>query len=167
MLMSGRPEDDDEQRREDAEHHRDQHLHRRLLGLLLGQLAALDAHLVGLGPQHPADRHAEGVGLEDGEHERPELGDVGAGVEGAHGVGPAGAGPHLAEHAGELVGERPGHGGDGAVERLLEAEAGLDADDEQVEDVGQLGADLVLPLLDLAVEDGVGADDEQRRARGR
>ena len=60
------------------------------------------------------------------------------GVEGPHGVGPAGAGPDLAEHPGELVGERAGHGGDGAVERLLEAEAGLDADDEQVEDVGQL-----------------------------
>ena len=47
----------------------------------------------------------------------------------------------LAEHAGELVGQRPGHRGDGAVERLLEAEAGLDADDEQVEHVGQLHAD--------------------------
>ena len=34
--------------------------------------------------------------------------------------------------------ERAGHGGDGAVERLLEAEAGLDADGEQVEDVGEL-----------------------------
>ena len=39
-----------------------------------------------------------------------------------------------------------------AVERLLEAEAGLDRDDEQVEDVGQLARDLVLALLDLAVE---------------
>ena len=101
-----RAEHDDEQRREDAEHHRDEHLHRRLLRLLLGQLAALDPHLVGLGPQHPADRHAERVGLEDGEHERAHLGHVGALVEGPHGVGPAGAGPDLAEHAGELLGQR-------------------------------------------------------------
>ena len=63
----------------------------------------------------------------------------------------------------ELVGERTGHGGDRAVERLLEAEAGLDADHEQVEDVGQLDLDLVLPLVDPAVEDGVGSEDQQRR----
>ena len=36
----------------------------------------------------------------------------------------------------------PGHGGDRAVERLLEAEAGLDADRQQVEDVGQLDAQI-------------------------
>ena len=47
----------------------------------------------------------------------------------------------------------PGHGGDRAVERLLEAETGLDADHEQVHDVGQLRADGVLPLLHLPVED--------------
>src|SRR5579871_6478079 len=33
-----RPQDDDEQRGEDAEHHGQQHLDRCLLGLLLGQL---------------------------------------------------------------------------------------------------------------------------------
>ena len=40
--------------------------------------AHLDAHLLGLGPQHPTDRHTEGVGLQDGEHERADLGHVGA-----------------------------------------------------------------------------------------
>ena len=84
-------------------------------------------------------------------------------VDGPHGVGPAGTGPDLAQHAGELVGQRAGHGGDGAVERLLEAETGLDADGEQVEHVGQLDPDLVLALLDLAVEDGVGTDDQAQR----
>ena len=88
-----------------------------------------------------ADRDAEGVGLEDGEHERPHLGHVDALVERPHGVGAAGAGPDLAQHAGELVGQRAGHRRDRAVERLLEAEAGLDRDGEQVEDVGQLDPD--------------------------
>ena len=139
----------------------------RLLRPLLGELAALDPHLVGLGPQHPADRHAEGVGLEDGQHEGPDLRHVGAGIEGSHGVGPAGTGAHLAEHPGELLGEGPGHGGDRAVERLLEAETGLDADHEEVQDVGQLRADRVLPLLHLPVEDGVGAQDEDQPRRAR
>src|SRR3954463_575989 len=46
----GGPDDDDEQGREDAEHHREEHLHRSLQGLLLRQLPALDAHFVGLSP---------------------------------------------------------------------------------------------------------------------
>ena len=62
----------------------------------------------------------------------------------------------LVQHAPELVGQRAGHRGAGAVERLLEAEAGLDRDHEQVEDVGQLARDLLLALLDLAVEEHVG-----------
>ena len=163
IFRTAGPSTIDEQRREDAEHHRDQHLDRRLLRPLLGQLTALDAHLVGLGAQHAADRHAERVGLEDGEHERADLGDVGPGLQGSHGVGPRRAGSHLAEHAAELVGQRARHRGDRAVERLLEAEAGLDADREQVEDVGQLVAQLVLALLDPAVEHGVGAEDADQR----
>src|SRR5205807_8465980 len=54
----GGPDDHDEESREDAEHHREQHLHGSLEGLLLGQLTALDAHLVGLGPEHAADGDA-------------------------------------------------------------------------------------------------------------
>src|SRR6516162_5692506 len=41
-----RPEDHDEEGRKNAEHHRQQHLDRGLLRPLLGQLLALDAHLV-------------------------------------------------------------------------------------------------------------------------
>ena len=81
-------------------------------------------------------------------------------VDGPHGVGPAGAGADLAEHAGELVGERAGHRGDRAVERLLEAEAGLDADDEQVEDVGQLrSGSACCRSSTLRLRIGVGAED--------
>src|SRR5438067_1856786 len=71
------PDDDDEERGEDAEHHGNEHLHRCLLRLLLRELTALDAHLVGLGAEHAPDRDTEGVGLEDGEHERAHLGYVG------------------------------------------------------------------------------------------
>src|SRR5690554_1985742 len=63
-------EQDDEQRREDAEHQWEDQFHRGGEGLLLGPLAALDPHLVGLDPQHPGDRHAEGLRLEHGQQER-------------------------------------------------------------------------------------------------
>jgi len=42
------PEDDDEQAGEDEEHEREHHLDRRRLGLLLGALTALHAHLFSL-----------------------------------------------------------------------------------------------------------------------
>src|SRR5690554_5974841 len=74
----GGADDDHEQGREDAEHHRHHHLDRCLHGPLLGELTALDAHLVGLRSKDPPDRHAEGVGLEDRHDERAQLGHVGA-----------------------------------------------------------------------------------------
>src|SRR3954447_2730672 len=46
-------EDDHEDRGEDAEHEGEQHLHRRLLRLLLRQEATLDPHLIGLRAQEP------------------------------------------------------------------------------------------------------------------
>src|SRR6185437_5236382 len=125
-----RSEDDHEDRGEDAEHEGEQHLDRRLLRLLLGHEATLDAHLVGLRSQEPGDGHTEGVGLQHGEDEAPQLGHVTAVRHGAQRVGPGRTDADLVQHPAELVGERAGHRGAGAVERLLEAEAGLDRDDE-------------------------------------
>ena len=87
---------------------------------------------------------------------RAQLGHVAALVHRAQRVGPGRTDADLVQHAAELVGQRAGHRGAGAVERLLEAEAGLDRDHEQVEDVGQLARDLLLPVLDLPVEEHVG-----------
>src|SRR5262245_22498694 len=85
----GRPEHDDEQSGEDAEHHRDEHLDRGLLRTLFGELTALDPHLVGLRPKYAADRHAERVGLQDRQYERAYFWDVAPGIEGPHGIGAA------------------------------------------------------------------------------
>ena len=49
-------DDDDHQRREDAEQHREEDLDRHLLGLLLGPLTAHQPHLLGLLAQHVGDR---------------------------------------------------------------------------------------------------------------
>ena len=84
-----------------------------------------------------------------------------------HRLGARRAGADLAEHAGELVLQRTGHGHDRAVERLLETETGLDADHEQVEHVGQLPADLLLTLGDAAVEHRVGTKQRAAARRGR
>ena len=59
----GGPEDDDEDHREDAQQHGEDHLDGDLLSLLLGQLPTHDPHLPRLLAQHPRDGHAQPVGL--------------------------------------------------------------------------------------------------------
>src|SRR5262249_23167580 len=58
-LDEGGSEDDDEDGREDAEDEWEQHLHRRLLRLLLSPQPPPDPHLVGLGAQQAGDRDTE------------------------------------------------------------------------------------------------------------
>ena len=93
--------------------------------------------------QDAGDRHTERVGLQHREDERAEVVDLGALVEGAQRVGAARAHAGLLQHAARLFRQRPGHRGRGALERLLETEAGLDRDHEQVERVGQAALDLL------------------------
>ena len=79
-------------------------------------------------------------------------------VQRVQGVGPARTGPHLAQHAGELLRQRPRHHGDGAGQRLLEAEAGLHADGQEVEHVGELPPHGQLALGHHPIEPGVGPE---------
>ena len=86
---------------------------------------------------------AEGVGLHHGADEGADVGDVGALAQRAQRVGAALADLHLAQHAGELLGQRAlgvaGH----LLDRGVEAEAGLDADGEQVDGVGEVALQLL------------------------
>ena len=68
-VHDGGAEQHDEQRRQDAEDQREDHLHRDLHRLLLGALTALEPHLLRLGAQHVGDRDAVRVGLDDGADE--------------------------------------------------------------------------------------------------
>ena len=52
-----------------------------------------------------------------------------------------------------------------ALNRLIEAEPGLDADDQQVERVGQPEADAVLPALGQAAEHHARQQVAERRSR--
>ena len=124
--------------------------------LLLGALTALDPQLLGLGPQDARDRHTEHVGLDHGQRERVELLDVGAVREVAEGVGARHAQLDLLQHAGELRGQHAGDVLDDLRDGGVERQARLDADRQQVQRVRQRPDDLLLALLDPAVQDRVG-----------
>ena len=82
-------------------------------------------------------------------------------------VGAALADLHLAQHPGELVGERAlgvaGHLLDGGVE----AESGLDADGEQVDGVGEVALQPLGALVGALVEVEVRGEEAERTRRGR
>src|SRR5919109_2340105 len=61
-----RAQDDDEERREDAPDEREEHLDRRLRGLLLCALPALDPKLLRLNLEHLGDRDTQLLCLDDG-----------------------------------------------------------------------------------------------------
>src|SRR5206468_8257257 len=101
-LEDGRTEKDDEESREDAADHREEHLERRLLALLLGALPAAAADLLGLDAQHVGDADAQLLRLDDRLEEVVQLGDA---VAAAHVVERLEAGPaqtDLVEHLREL-----------------------------------------------------------------
>ncbi len=101
------------------------------------------------------------VGLEDGEHEPLHLGHTESFVHGDHGISTAGSGSGLPQHAGELVRQCTRDRLDDPVQRLFEAQARLDADRQQVEHVGQGPLHGLLTSLDLAVQGGIGAQDQR------
>ena len=134
----GRPQDDDEDRGEDAADHREEHLDRCLGRRLLGALAALDAQLLRLDLQHLGDRHAELLGLDDGADEVAHRLGVRPGYHVAQRLASRATHADLGERLPELVDQRALHLLDDLGQRGVEAEAGLDRDGQQVERVGQL-----------------------------
>ena len=72
----------------------------------------------------------------------------------------------LLEHPGELLREHPGHVLDHLGDRGVQRQAGLDADRQEVEGVGQGAQDLALPVLDAAVHDRVGRDEAGEGEQG-
>src|SRR5436309_14585321 len=154
----GRAKDDHEQRREDAPDEREQHLDRRLCGLLLGALPALDAELLRLDLEHLRDRDAELLGLDDRADEVREGLDLGPRDDVAQRLAPDLADPHFGEGAAELVDQGALHLLDDLAQRGVEAEAGADRDREQVEGVWDLEQDALLASLDSAPEPELRAD---------
>jgi hypothetical protein len=113
----------------------------------------------GLLTQHVRDRHTQLGGLDDDGAERPQLVDVRTLAERPQSVHTRPSNLHLLEDAGELAGHRsaavPGELGQGGVE----AQTGLDADRQRIEDVGQRAGDLLLPVVRELVDDQVGGEE--------
>ena len=121
----------------------------------------LQTHGVGLNAQSRGDARAELFGLDDHGGERSHVVDSGADAQVAQHVAPrpahleleVGDGELFADHRarmGQLAGD-PAHG-------RVEPQAGLDADDHQVERVGKAQEDrLAAPFLAVA-DDEVGQD---------
>src|SRR5690606_37324627 len=142
-------EQDDEQRREDAEHQWEDQFHRGGEGLLLCSLTPPDPHLVGLHTQHACDGHTERFRLQHGQQERPQLVEVGAVHEMTHRVPTAHTDSSLLEHAEEFLRERPRNRGDDSGERRIETESCLNRDHQEVEDVRKGPLHGETPLIDL------------------
>ena len=166
-LDEGRAEDHDEHRREDEDDRREEHLDRRLHRLLLGGGLALEPAVGRLDAQDLAERDAELVGLDDRAHERGDLGRVDAPGELLQRLRARLADAHLAERERELVDERALHVLGQLRDRAVEAEAGLDADREQVERVGKLPPDLLPAARRAAADDPARRDAPARRERER
>ena len=109
----GRAEHDDEQARQDEQHHREQDLDGELHRLLLGVLAPFEAQLGGLDLQRLGDRHAELLGLGEGADHLAQLGHTDPLRQRRERRGAGDAGACVLHDPGELGGQRtlgcPGH----------------------------------------------------------
>src|ERR1700730_16007262 len=155
---------DNEQSREDAADHREEHFQRRLRGLLLRSLTAAAPHLFRLDAEHFRDTDAELLGLDQRLDEGVQLLDAGAAAHVVERLQPRPAEPDLVEDLGELVGERVLELFREASDGGVETKACLDRDGQQVERVWQRQAQLFLPALDLVVEPDVGEEAPQDEA---
>ena len=124
-----------------------------LCALLLGPLAALDPHLVGLDAQHLRHAHAELVGLDDAGDERGQLGHAGRGSTSRAAPRAATCRPASPTAcAGTPRSARWSTYRPRAATPSRSARPGFHAHRHQVNRVGQLLEDRFLPRLDLAAQ---------------
>ena len=150
-LDSGGAHQDDEDAGEDEQDQGDHDLHGRLGRPLLGELPAPDPHGVGLDAQGRGDAGPEPLGLDQDGGQGAHVVDPGADARGRAARPCAGrpiwtwklAMASSSQSSGQAAASSP------ATRRIggVEAEAGLDADDHQVQRVGQAEEDRLLRLL--------------------
>src|SRR5436305_1370473 len=149
----GGPEQDNEHRREDQQHEREQDLDRRLLCTLLRVLAPAPPHLVREVAHDLADRDAERLALDDRADEGAHRGRVDAREHAHQRLLDRETHPLFLQRQRELVTERTFHAPRGHLQRADETHAGLDGDDEQVDQLRQLVVDLVEPAVGLVLDE--------------
>ena len=140
---------------------REDHLDAGLRRRFFGALAALGPQRLGVHAQRLRDARAELVGLNQHRDERAEVVDAGAIGEVAQRLGAGLAGAQLEVDEPQLVGEiriRERQLAADALQRLIEAEPGFDADDQQVERIGERQPDAVRAALGQPREHHAGQD---------
>ena len=136
-----------------------------LRGQFLGLLIALGPHGIGVHPQGLGHAGAEAVRLDEQRGEAPHLLHVRAHAQVSQGLDAGFPGPQLQVEDPELVADHAaahadllGHAVDGGID----PHARLDADDKQVEGVGETHDDLLFPPADHQLETQVGKIEPQQ-----
>src|SRR5271169_4663518 len=132
------------------------HLDGGLCSLFFGPLPAFRAEGVGMHAEGLGDAGAEAISLNQCTNKRTDIVNPGAVYQITEGLGTGFTGPHLEVHKMELIAEI----GVGMAQilahtrqRLVKRKAGLDANDGEVEGIGQAEANAMLPVSDHALQD--------------
>ena len=154
-LNQCRTNGDEEERDQNENDEGRDHLDGGFGGLLFGALAAGGAQGIGVNAQGLGDAGAEAVGLDERADQGANVIDAGAVDEIAQGFGAGLAGAHFEVDEMEFVAEI----GMGVMQifadahqGLIEGESGFDADDGEIESIGQSDADAVLTVFDHALQ---------------
>ena len=156
QLDDGRADRDKNNRGQNKYYQWGNHLDGGLCRLFFGPLPAFRAEGIGMHPESLGDAGAEAISLNQCTHKRADVVNPGAIDQIAESLGPGLAGAHLEVYQVEFFAEI----GMGMVQiladahqGLVEGEAGLNANDGEVEGVGQADADAVLAVFDHALQD--------------
>ena len=156
QLDDRRADRDKNNRRQNKYHQWGDHLDGGLCSLFFGPLPAFRAEGVGMHAQGLGDAGAEAIGLNQCTNQGTDVVNPGSVDQVAEGFGAGLAGAHLEVDQMEFIAEI----GMGVVQilahahqGLVEGESGFDADDGQVEGIGQAEANAMLPVFDHALED--------------
>src|SRR5579872_241070 len=161
----GRADRDENNRRQNKNHQRGNHLDRGFCSLLFGALPALRAEGIGMHAEGLGDACAKAVGLNQCTHKRTNVVNPCTLHQIAQGFGARLAGAHFEIHEMEFVtqiGMRVMKILADAHQRLVESESSFYAYDGQIKGVRESEANAVLTVFDHALEDEAWQDESKR-----
>src|SRR5579884_3140928 len=168
QLNSRGPDAYDEHRGKHEQHEHGDHFDGRFCGLFFGALAALGAQRIGVNAERLGNAGTEAVGLHQHRNQGPNVVNARAVGQVAQSFGAGLSGSHLQVHQAEFFAEffvRVLQIFTDALHGLIERQSGFDADDSQVEGIGQCQPDFQLTFSDDALEDEPRQNESARRYR--
>lgn len=145
-----------EDRRENAEDERKDHLDRRLHRLRPRPLAADISHIVSLDRQRIRHGSAETLRLRDGHNEEVYILRITALRHELHRAATGHPHAYITEHTGKLIDQGPLHALDDLAKRRIERKPCLHRDREKIQHIRQLPRDERLAFLDDMIQDAEG-----------